>query len=494
MKHALPLSLALAAALLACDDTSTGSSEAVSDDDPDAGRELGGDGGTDTDGSAPDIPDDCVDDGPERCNDIDDDCDGATDEGFGDLGSACSAGEGACAAEGTLACAADGMAAECNAEPAAPGAETCNDIDDDCDGTTDEGADVSSDVENCGACGTVCALENATPACEQAACVVAACADGFVDLDGEAANGCECASAGQELCNGEDDDCDGAVDEEIGVGEGCMAGVGACGAVGTTVCDADGAVVCDAVPGEPADAEICNGIDDDCDGMADEGVDQDSCEVPFARVGSLAIKGNANGCQDLDGDGTPDNVFSAAALLNEQLQGPIDDGQLNLMIGAIGLSAPGLDGVFTAVLLPSGRAPDEPGAFTPLPDAFDMNGEPIVVLPGEAVNGQMTAGPGDFIIPFDVGGPMAELRLVNTRMTGRTSVDVGGLSIDAGLVSGAITQEAFDGVLDILDPGIAGIARALIQPDLDLDADGQNDAYSACAEFEAAAATMVGWP
>ncbi len=74
---------------------------------------------------------------PEACNAIDDDCDGAVDNGFG-LGSVCTVGVGACLAMGVVVC--DGLlGATCNVMPGAPSSETCNGVDDDCNGTTDEG-------------------------------------------------------------------------------------------------------------------------------------------------------------------------------------------------------------------------------------------------------------------------------------------------------------------------------------------------------------------
>ena len=68
---------------------------------------------------------------------------------------------------------------------------------------------------------------------------------------------------GAETCNGLDDDCDAAIDEELGT-ETC--GVGAC-AHEAPVCVSGKLVPCD--PLEGAGPEICNGIDDDCDGHTD---------------------------------------------------------------------------------------------------------------------------------------------------------------------------------------------------------------------------------
>jgi YD repeat-containing protein len=74
-----------------------------------------------------------------------------------------------------------------------------------------------------------------------------------------------------ETCNDSDEDCDGFIDEDFNVGASCSAGVGACNEPGAYVCnDSGNSTVCDAVPSEPRD-ETCNYADDDCDGTNDEG-------------------------------------------------------------------------------------------------------------------------------------------------------------------------------------------------------------------------------
>ncbi len=144
----------------------------------------------------------------EVCNSVDDDCNGQTDEGLGDV--TCGLGE----CRRSVAACISGAAQTC--VPGTPGVELCNGRDDDCDGMVDNGFSTQTDVAHCGACNTACILTNAVPACVAGMCAVSRCQPGWSDLDGNPANGCEypCqpSDAGGEVCNGVDDDCDGIVD------------------------------------------------------------------------------------------------------------------------------------------------------------------------------------------------------------------------------------------------------------------------------------------
>ncbi len=251
----------------------------------------------------------------ELCNFVDDDCDGATDEGFS-IGAVCTAGRGSCKATGVTECSADGAVTECTAAAGTPAdAELCNSVDDDCDGETNEGFTT----------GTICAVGRG--ACK-ATGITECTADGTAT---------ECSAvagtpADSEICNFIDDDCDGTTDEGFTTGTVCTAGRGACKATGVKECSADGtATECSAVAGTPAVSELCNAVDDDCDGETDEGfttgtvctVGQGACTASgvlecsddgastecSAAAGTPAASESCNYVDD-DCDGATDEGFS----------------------------------------------------------------------------------------------------------------------------------------------------------------------------------------
>ena len=150
--------------------------------------------------------------------------------------------------------------------------ESCNALDDDCNGQVDDGlTSVTTwpDVDG----------------------------DGYGWAQGAPASGCgggsraqnntDCDDANRnihpgamESCNQKDDDCDNQVDD----GAQVRCGQGLCGRFGPT-CNA-----ADCTPGPPQ-VERCNAFDDDCDGLVDEG---ELCGVGAACVAGKCTDGSSD--------------------------------------------------------------------------------------------------------------------------------------------------------------------------------------------------------
>lgn len=217
---------------------------------------------------SPNNPPECneTNGGIEICDGIDNDCDWEIDEGLTTQNS----GElGICAAN-TETCTAGSWILN---NETLPTTETCNSQDDNCDGETDEGCNCTNgQTQACGYSATGnCVLGTQT------------CTAGVWGTCNGATYPIE------EVCDGEDNNCDGEIDENITREKTC--GVGICsGNIGIETCSNNSWInnTCNAVFG--ATTEICDGNDNDCDGVTDENCQSTSSCFPAGTQITLADK------------------------------------------------------------------------------------------------------------------------------------------------------------------------------------------------------------
>jgi hypothetical protein len=189
---------------------------------------------------------------PDLEDGLDNDCDGIVDEGspeFDDDGDGFSDLEGDCDDADPLI------------NPAAE--ERLNGVDDDCDGTIDEGTDAYDDD-----------------------------GDGFTEQEGDCNDLTSSVNPGaQEILDGVDNDCDGIVDEGTAAydddGDGYSELEGDCDD------DAEGGA---GAAASPVGIEIADGIDNDCNGIIDDG--------------DFALDDDGDGWSELAGDCDDDNIYT----------------------------------------------------------------------------------------------------------------------------------------------------------------------------------------
>lgn len=284
----------------------------------------------------------------EICDGLDNDCDSQVDEDLKAPTQSCTVGTGICANTGTQSKTCNGSAGwsadfgACSATAGTPSTEVCNGLDDDCDGTSDEDLTISQEcsvgigacirtgveIQTCsdgswgdfGSCSVVAGDpvteicgNNIDDDCDGSTDENCVCDDGETkncgDTEvGECSFGTQTCTGGvwgecvgyvgpaEETCDNLDNDCNGIIDNGVlinyyqdvdldtygnplNIQQACKAPTGY--VKDNTDCDDNNEDV------NPGVIEICNGIDDNCDGIIDgEEANYDLCES-FTRSAEI---------------------------------------------------------------------------------------------------------------------------------------------------------------------------------------------------------------
>jgi hypothetical protein len=224
----------------------------------------------------------CTPSGPEVCDNVDNDCNGMVDDGLGSS----SCGTGQC--QNTVPNCVMGQPQTCT--PGMPSAEVCDGIDNNCNGIIDDGAQGTGQPCGTGAC-------SGTTVCQ-----------GFVI-------GCNGPPPTAEVCDNIDNDCDGMVDDGLGT---TTCGTGQCQ---NTVQNCVGGVPQSCTPGTPS-PEVCDGIDNNCNGNVDDGLPPITCGTGQCQN---TVPSCVNGMPNTCTPGTP-SAEACGDMIDNDCDGLVDEG------------------------------------------------------------------------------------------------------------------------------------------------------------------------
>jgi hypothetical protein len=165
-----------------------------------------------------------------------------------------------------------------------PATETCNNLDDDCNGTIDNG--------NPGGGGTCDGTDSDM------------CQEGIFTCSGGVLTCGDVTGNSVEVCNGADDDCNGTIDNgNPGGGAACDGPDGDSCNEGTLSCTG-GTLVCN--DATATNVETCNNVDDNCNGSTDEGnpgggMTCDGADTDLCIEGTFNCTGGTLVCSDASG-------------------------------------------------------------------------------------------------------------------------------------------------------------------------------------------------